>query len=142
VASRTKIFLAQAQAALKLLMQAGGGQLWVCDYDDSFSYHLDTPACPILAQARASAVRSLAKEYSRMDIAINTLFAQPIADETARPMFRQAAASLKSYAMRYKPNSAEDIIEMLVPFIRKDRLAFSGAVVGAGMGINQGHLIA
>lgn len=77
-----------------------------------------------------------------MGIAINSLFVQPLADETTTPMFRQAGAGLKSYAMRYKPNTATDIADLLEPFLDSPRLAFSGAMVGAGMGVLQGHLTA
>lgn len=144
VEMRVKVFLAQSQAVLKLLMRAGGGQLWVCDYDDSFAYHLETSASPVVAQARAGAVRSLAKECSRMNITINSLFVQPLTDqETAtKAMFRNAQAALKSYAMRYRPNTIDDIAGLLNPLLGTERLAFSGAMIGTGTGVLQTHLTA
>lgn len=140
VGARTKAFLAQAQAALQLLMEAGGGQFWVADFDDSFAYHLDSPCAPIAAQARAGAVRSIAKEYSRMKIAVNSMLVQPVQDDGNAAMFREAAAGLKSFAMRYKPTPAVDVADMLAGFVRQDRLSFSGSMVGTGTGISQAHL--
>lgn len=137
---RTKAFLAQAQAALQLLMDQGGGQFWVCDFDDSFSYHMDTPSCPVAAQARAGAVRSMAKEYSRMKIAINSMLVQPVIDEQSKMMFRKASAGLKSYAMRYKPNTSDEVSSLLCHFLSEPQLQFSGNVIGTGTGIVQGHL--
>jgi hypothetical protein len=140
VGARTRAFLAQAQAALQLLMEAGGGQFWVADFDDSFAYHLDTPCAPIAAQARAGAVRSIAKEYSRMKIAVNSMLVQPVQDDSNAAMFREAAAGLKSFAMRYKPTPADDVAAMLAGFVAQDRLTFSGSMVGTGTGISQAHL--
>lgn len=137
-----KSFLTQSQAALQLLMGAGGGQLWVADFDDSFAYHLQTPCAPIASQARAGAVRSMAKEYSRMRIYVNSLLVQPVSDEHSAPMFRQAAAGLKSYAMRYKPNDAVDVANLLTGFVQAERLQFSGNIIGTGTGIVQSHLTA
>lgn len=137
---RIKAFLAQAQAALQLLMDQGGGQLWVCDFDDSFAYHMATPSCPVASQARAAAVRSMAKEYSRMKIAINSMLVQPVQDEETRVMFRKASAGLKSYAMRYRPNTTDEIASLLCRFLSEPHLQFSGNVIGTGTGIVQGHL--
>lgn len=142
VGARTKAFLAQAQAALQLLMGRGGGQFWVADFDDSFAYHLDTPCAPISAQARAGAVRSLAKEYSRMKISVNSMLVQPVSDTSNAAMFRKASAELKSYAMRYKPNDAGDVADMLTDFVGTPKLQFSGNIIGTGTGIVQGHLTA
>lgn len=142
VGTLAKAFLAQSQAALQLLMGQGGGQLWVADFDDSFAYHLDTPCAPISAQARAGAVRSMAKEYSRMRISVNSMLVQPVSDAASLPMFRKASAGLKSYAMRYKPNDAGDVADMLTGFVEADRLQFSGNIIGTGTGIVQGHLTA
>jgi hypothetical protein len=139
VGSRMRAFLGQAQAALKVLLRAGGGQLWVCDYDDSFGYHLDVEASPIVAQARAAAVRSLAKEYSRMKISVNALLIQPLAEGNEAKF--KGVASLRSYAMRYKPSAVADVTDLLINFIDSKRLAFSGATIGTGMGVQQAHLI-
>ena len=140
VGPRIRAFMPQAQAAVRVLLRAGGGQLWVCDYDDSFGYHLDVEASPIVAQARAAAVRSLAKEYSRMKILVNTLLIQPLADGNEAKF--KGASSLRSYAMRYKPSAAADVTDLLTNFIGSGRLAFSGATIGTGMGVQQAHLIA
>jgi hypothetical protein len=142
ISERTKAFLAQAQAALQLLMDQGGGQFWVCDFDDSFSYHMDTPSCPVAAQARAGAVRSMAKEYSRMKITVNSMLVQPVVDEQSKAMFRKASAGLKSYAMRYKPNTPDEVANLLCRFLSEPRLQFSGNIIGTGTGIVQGHLTA
>ena len=142
VEKQVKAYLLQCQAALKLLMLAGGGQLWVCDYDDSFAYHLDTPANPIVAQAKAAALRCIAKEYSRMNIYANSLFLQPLMDESNASDFRAAAGNLKTFAMRYKPGNLNDVSGLLIPFLQTERLAFSGAVIASGTGVQQSHLIA
>ena len=142
VGRRTKAFLSQAQAALQLLMGRGGGQFWVADFDDSFAYHLDTPCAPISAQARAGAVRSLAKEYSRMKISVNSMLVQPVTDASNAAVFRKASAELKSYAMRYKPNDAGEVADMLTGFVGSAKLQFSGNIIGTGTGIVQGHLTA
>ncbi|MCX7560541.1 hypothetical protein OS190_13270 [Sulfitobacter sp. F26204] len=140
VGKKTKAFLTQAQAALQLLMGRGGGQFWVADFDDSFAYHLETPCAPICAQARAGAVRSLAKEYSRMKISVNSMLVQPVSDPSTASMFRKASAELKSYAMRYKPNDAGAVADMLTDFVGTGKLQFSGNIIGTGTGIVQGHL--
>ena len=139
VATRCDAFLRQMQAALSAMMQAGSGQIWVCDIDDGFAYHAPIAVAPIQAQARAGAVRSLAKEYSRMGIAVNSIFTHPLVfpEEDVR-MYR--SPGLKSYAMRYKPSPASDLLDFFATHAQSDRLPFTGASQSFGMGVAQAHL--
>lgn len=139
IADRIDAFLRQMQSVLDAMMRAGSGQIWVCDFDDSFAYHLPMPAAPIQAQARAGAVRSLAKEYSRMGIAVNTILTQPLICP-GDDLSAYRAPGLKSYAMRYKPSPASDLFSLLATHAQAERLPFTGACQSLGMGVVQAHL--
>ena len=141
VAIGVKRFLALAQAAILTLMGNGGGQIWVADWDDTFEYHLPLPCSPLQAEARAAAVRAMAKECTRLGIKINSLSVQPVAEIFPRERFNEARDDLKSYALRYKPVSCKAVAAQLCEFLEQPDLPMAGAMVGLGTGVCQGHLI-
>jgi hypothetical protein len=138
---RLKSFAAQLQSAVNSLLARGGGQLWVCDYDDTFAYHMATPASPILAQARASAIRSVAKEYARMGVVANTLVIQPTREMTGGPAAERERRDLRVYASRFKAQAMAHVTDYLAVLIHMKPLPFTGTILGAGTSVDQSHLI-
>jgi hypothetical protein len=136
-----KRFLRLLQAAVIVLMNNDGGQIWVADWDDTFEYHLPLPCTPMQAEARAAAVRGMAKECSRLGIKVNSLLVQPVAEMFAPERFRDARNDLKTYSLRYKPLSCSAVSAQLCDFMERQDLPMAGAMVGLGTGVCQGHLI-
>lgn len=134
-------FLRLIQAAIHTLMGNGGGQIWVVDWDDTFEYHLPLPCSPMQAEARAAAVRSVAKECSRLGIKVNSLSIQPVAEMFPPELFRGAREHLKTYALHYKPLSCAAMAAQLCDFLEKFDLPMAGALISLGMGVCQGHLV-
>jgi hypothetical protein len=141
VAAGVKRFLRLTQVAILGLMGNGGGQIWVADWDDTFEYHLPLPCSPLQAEARAAAVRAMAKECARLGIKINSLSVQPVAEMFPPEQFRAARDDLKAYALRYKPVSCSTVAALLCDFLERPDLPMAGAMVGLGNGVCQGHLI-
>lgn len=141
VAAGVKRFLRLTQVAILALMGNGGGQIWVADWDDTFEYHLPLPCSPLQAEARAAAVRAMAKECARLGIKVNSLSVQPVAEMFPSERFREARDDLKTYALRYKPVSCMAVAAQLCDFLEQPDLPMAGAMVGLGTGVCQGHLI-
>lgn len=141
VADGVKRFLRLTQAAIRTLMGNGGGQIWVVDWDDTFEYHLPLPCSPMQAEARAAAVRSVAKECARLGIKVNSLSVQPVAEMFPPEQFRDAREYLKAYALRYKPLSCAAMAAQLCDFMERPDLPMAGALISLGMGVCQGHLV-
>lgn len=134
-------FLRLIQAAIHTLIRNGGGQIWVVDWDDTFEYHLPMPCSPMQAEARAAAVRSVAKECAGLGIKINSLSIQPVAEMFPPEQFRDARNDLKTYAWRYKPLSCGVLAAQLSDFLERSDLPMAGAFISLGMGVCQGHLV-
>jgi len=141
VAAGVKRFLGLTRAAILALMGNGGGQIWVADWDDTFEYHLPLPFAPLQAEARAAAVRAMAKECTRLGIKVNSLSVQPVAEMLSPERFRGARDDLKTYALRYKPVSCSAVAAQICDFLEQPDLPMAGAMVGLGTGVCQGHLI-
>ena len=100
---QTMAFLADCRAAIRVMMPAGKGHLLALCIDDAAAKILGLPQTPIANQARAAALKSMAKEYGRMGLGFNTVVCQPPREMAEESAWRARRERLKVYALRYRP---------------------------------------
>ena len=100
---QTMAFLADCRAAIRAMMPVGRGYLLALCIDDFAAKILGLPQAPIANQARAAALKSMAKEYGRMGLGFNTFVCQPPREMVERSTWRTQRERLKVYALRYRP---------------------------------------
>ncbi len=133
-------FLAELQAAARQLARREGGQLWVLTMEDSMRYYLDLPCTAIEGRARQAAVKSFAKEMLRFGVRINCASVQCVREQVEPARWMSAAAGLKTYAMKFKPNAASAVAATLVQFLRQPDLPIAGMVVPLGIGLAESNV--
>lgn len=133
-------FLMAMQAALRQLITVRGAQVWVLVREDSFRYHLDVPAPPIMGQLRSSTVRTVAKEVARFGVRVNAAVLHYSTEELSPEIWRAGAGGLKSYAQKYKPFAVSDMAGHLVAMICNSNLPVHGAVMQLGCGVLENNI--
>ncbi|MBA2672713.1 hypothetical protein [Ramlibacter sp.] len=133
-------FLAELQAAARQLARRDGGQLWVLTMEDSMRYYLDLPCTAIDSRARQAAAKSFAKEMLRFGVRINCASVQCVREQVEPARWMSAAAGLKAYAMKFKPNAASAVAATLVHFLQQPDLPIAGTVVPLGIGVAEGNV--
>lgn len=127
-------FFATLQVAVRQLISVGYVQIWVLVREDSFHYHLDVPAAPILSHLRCSTVRTVAKEVARFGMRLNAAVLHYGAEELSPETWRAGREGLKSYAQKYKPFTVADMAGHLLAMICNPALPVHGAVMQLGCG--------
>lgn len=137
--SRLMSFLAELQAAGRQLARRGG-QIWVITLEDSMHYYANTPSLPIDARARHAAVKSFAKEVLRFGVRVNCANVQPVDEQIDAQEWRFARDGLKTFAMKFKPNSAASVANVLRHFLAQPDLPIAGMVVPLGVGFAENNI--
>lgn len=140
VEMRSLEFLMAMQAALRHLITIRNAQVWVLVREDSFRYHLDVPASPIMGQLRNSTVRTVAKEVARFGVRVNAAVLHYSAEELSQEIWRAGAGGLKSYTQKYKPFTVSDTVGHLVSMILNPNLPVHGAVMHLGCGVLENNI--
>lgn len=133
-------FLAELQAAGKVLARGNGGQIWVLTQEDSMQYCLDFDASLIESRARHAAVKSFAKEMLRFDVRINCAHIQLLREQAPADAWQQAREGLKAFAMKFKPNRASAVAVALRGFLSQPELPIVGMIVPVGIGFTENNL--
>lgn len=133
-------FLAELQAAGRQLARRDGGQLWVLTMEDSMRYYLDLPCTAIDSRARQAAVKSFAKEMLRFGVRVNCASVQCVQEQVEPARWMSAAAGLKAYAMKFRPNGAGAVAATLVHFLLQTDLPIAGMVVPLGIGFAESNV--
>lgn len=133
-------FLAELQAAGKLLARNDGGQIWVLTREDSASYYTGRPSVPIQTRARHAAVKSFAKEVFRFGVRINCADIQLLAEQATREDWQAARSGLKAFAMKFKPCRASDVAGTLRHFLEQADLPIAGMIVPIGVGFAENNI--
>ena len=131
---QTMAFLADCRAAVRAMMPAGQGHLLALCIDDAAAKILGLPQTPIANQARAAALKSLAKEYGRMGLGFNTVVCQPPREMVEASAWRARRERLKVYALRYRPIGIDVYVRFLLSMLDGDTPA-NGGVLCLGNGV-------
>ena len=130
----TMAFLADCRAAVRAMMPAGQGRVLALCIDDVAAAILGLPQTPIANQARAAALKSLAKEYGRMGLGFNTVICQPPREMVRESGWRANRERLKVYALRYRPIGIRTYVRFLLSMLEGDTPA-NGGVLCLGNGV-------
>ena len=131
---QTMAFLADCRAAVQAMMPAGQGRVLALCIDDVAARILGLPQTPIANQARAAALKSLAKEYGRMGLGFNTVVCQPPREMVRESAWRANRERLKVYALRYRPIGIRGYVRFLLSMLEGDTPA-NGGVFCLGNGV-------
>ena len=131
---QTMAFLADCRVAIRAMMPAGRGYVLALCIDDYAAKILGLSQTPIANQARAAALKSMAKEYGRMGLGFNTFVCQPPREMVERAAWRTRREQLKVYALRYRPVEVRGYSRFIVSMINGDPLA-NGSVLCLGNGV-------
>ena len=132
--SQTMAFLADCRAAIRAMMPAGRGYLLALCIDDYAAGILELPQTPIANQARAAALKSMAREYGRMGLGFNTFVCQPPREMVERSAWRAHREQLKVYALRYRPVGVGGYVRFILSMLDGDPPA-NGSVLCLGNGV-------
>ena len=111
---QTMAFLTDCRAAIRTMMPAGKGHVLALCIDDVAAKILDLPQTPIANQARAAALKSMAKEYGRMGLGFNTIVCQPPGEMVEKSAWRTHREQLKVYALRYRPVGIDTYVRFIL----------------------------
>lgn len=131
---QTMDFLADCRAAVRAMMPVGQGHLLALCIDDAAAKILGLPQTPIANQARAAALKSMAKEYGRMGLGFNTVVCQPPREMAEASAWRARRERLKVYALRYRPIGIDAYVRFLLSMLDGDTPA-NGGVLCLGNGV-------
>ena len=131
---QTMAFLADCRAAIRAMMPAGRGYVLALCIDDYAARILGLGQTPIANQARAAALKSMAKEYGRMGLGFTTFVCQPPREMVERAEWRARRDRLKVYALRYRPVSAGSYSRFILSLINGEPSA-NGSVLCLGNGV-------
>ena len=131
---QTMAFLADCRAAIRAMMPAGRGHVLALCIDDYAAKILDLPQTPIANQARAAALKSMAREYGRMGLGFNTFVCQPPREMVEKAAWRTRREQLKVYALRYRPVGVGGYSRFILSTINGDPPA-NGSVLCLGNGV-------
>lgn len=131
---QTMAFLADCRAAIRSMMPAGKGQVLALCIDDVAAKILDLPQTPIANQARAAALKSMAKEYGRMGLGFNTFICQPPKEMVDTSAWRTHREQLKVYALRYRPVGIDTYVRFILSMFDGDA-PVNGGVLCLGNGV-------
>ena len=131
---QTMAFLADCRAAIRAMMPAGRGYVLALCIDDFAAGILELPQTPIANQARAAALKSMAKEYGRMGLGFNTFVCQPPREMVERSAWRTHREQLKVYALRYRPVGVGGYARFILSMLDGDPPA-NGSVLCLGNGV-------
>ena len=131
--------LKQTLKALKYgaqhMVRADGGRIWVLCFDHSVSFSVDAPCNPVTNHAAMAAVQCLAKEVAHFDVQVNTFMIHPTSETVDPRLWRQARDHLHVYRLKYKPQSAEQVSELLHMYAGLEHFSTTGGVIPVGSGI-------
>lgn len=133
-------FLAELQAAGRLLARKDGGQIWVLTQEDSAHYYTGRPSSPIQARARHGAVKSFAREVFRFGVRVNCANIQLLAEQATPEEWQAARNGLKAFAMKFKPNRAPAVARTLRAFLEQADLPIVGMIVPIGIGFAENNI--
>lgn len=128
-------FLTNCRAATQAMMPSKKGHVLVLCTDDVSSSMIGLPESPVINQARASAIKSLSKEYSRMGIHYNTVVYQPSKEMVEKSVWRANQEAMKVYALRYTPIATENYVNHLLSILNSSPAAVNGGLICLGNGI-------
>jgi len=131
---QTMEFLADCRAAVRAMMPAGRGYVLALCIDDVAAKILGLPQTPIANQARAAALKSMAKEYGRMGLGFNTFVCQPPREMAERSAWRARREQLRVYALRYRPVGIGAYVRFILSMLEGDVPA-NGGVLCLGNGV-------
>lgn len=133
-------FLAELQAAGRLLVRKDGGQIWVLTQEDSVSHYTGRPSSPIQTRARHAAVKSFAREVFRFGVRVNCATIQRLAEQATREEWLAARDGLKTFAMKFKPIQAAAAARTLRGFLEQADLPIAGMIVPIGVGFAESNV--
>ena len=131
---QTMAFLADCRAAIRAMMPAGKGQVLALCIDDVAAKILGLAQTPIANQARAAALKSMAKEYGRMGLGFNTFVCQPPREMVETSAWRTHREQLKVYTLRYRPVGVDTYVRFILSMLDGDA-PVNGGVLCLGNGV-------
>lgn len=132
---RLKEMLKALKYGAQHMARADGGRIWVLCYDHSVSFSVTAPSNPITNYAAMAAVQCVAKEVAHFNVTVNLFMIHPPSDAVEPRLWRQARDSLHVYRLKYKPQSAGQVSELLHMYAGIEHLSTTGGVIPVGSGI-------
>jgi hypothetical protein len=132
---RLKQMLKALKYGAQHMARADGGRIWVLCYDHSVSFSVTAPSNPITNYAAMAAVQCVAKEVAHFDVTVNLFMIHPPSDTVEPRIWKQARDSLHVYRLKYKPQSADQVSELLHMYAGIKHLSTTGGVIPVGSGI-------
>ncbi len=133
-------YLLLLQAAGKLLARQGGGQIWVLNQEQSFRHLSPLETSPVDTFARRAAAKSFAREIGRMNVRVNCLSIQPLAEEREPAEWRDLAPGTKIYASRFKPCRSNAVADTICSFLDQEDLPMFGLDIPIGVGLTEQNI--
>ena len=131
---QTMTFLDDCRAAIRAMMPAGRGYVLALCIDDYAAKILGLPQTPVANQARAAALKSMAKEYGRMGLGFIAFVCQPPREMVEKAAWRTRREHLKVYALRYRPVGVGTYSRFILSTISGESPA-NGSVLCLGNGV-------
>ena len=100
---QTMAFLADCRAAIRAMMPAGRGYVLALCIDDFAAGIQELPQTPIANQARAAALKSMAKEYGRMGLGFTMFVCQPPREMVERSAWRTPPGTIEGLRVALSP---------------------------------------
>lgn len=132
---RLKELLKVLKYGAQHMARADGGRIWVLCYDHSVSFNVSAPSNPVTNYAAMAAVQCLAKEIAHFNIQVNLFMIHPPGESVDPREWWQARHSLHVYRLKYKPQSADQVAELLQMYAGLAQLSTTGGVIPVGGGI-------
>lgn len=132
---RLKALLKALKYGAQHMARADGGRIWVLCYDHSVSFSVTAPSNPVTNYAAIAAVQCVAKEVAHLDVKVNLFMIHPPVETVEAREWRQARDSLHVYRLKYKPQSADQVSELLQMYAGLTHLSTTGGVIPVGSGI-------
>ena len=129
-------FLDNCSVAIRSMLKANTGQILFIGIDDLASGILSLPVTSIGNQLRISALKSLAKEYARMNIVFNSIICQPAKETVSPEVWKKQRGALKVFTMRFSPIEIQKYARFCADVIIKG-IPSNGGVVYLGSGVTE-----
>ena len=132
---RLKELLKALKYGAQHMARGDGGGIWVLCYDHSVSFSVSTPSNPVTNYAAMAAVQCVAKEIAHFDVKVNLFMIHPPGECVEPRQWKQARDSLHVYRLRYKPQTVDQVCELVHMYAGLTNLSTTGGVIPVGSGI-------
>lgn len=118
------------------MARGDGGRIWVMCYDHSVSFSVSAPSNPITNYAVMAAMKCVSREVAHFDVSLNLFMIHPPGEIADAREWKQARSNLNVYRLKYKPQSAGQVSEVLYMYARLEQFTTNAGVIPVGCGVS------